>query len=114
METGARFFFQGRIYRSDRTCVWVEFTAQLEYGPDGSPLRLPGTVQDITERVHAAERERQVTAEAVAATAKFRAVFEQTPVFAGIMALDGTMIDANQLCLDACGYRAEDVLGRHF
>ncbi len=114
METGARFFFQGRIYRSDRTCVWVEFTAQLEYGPDGLPLRMLGTVQDITARVHAAERERQVTAEAVAATAKFRAVFEQTPVFAGIMALDGTIIDANQLCLDACGYRAEDVLGRHF
>lgn len=50
--------------------------------------------------------------EAIAATAKFRAVFEQTPVFAGIVALDGTVMDANQLCLTACGYRAEDVLGR--
>ncbi len=57
---------------------------------------------------------RQMTAEAVAATAKFRAVFEQTPVFAGIMALDGTILDANKLCLEACGYRAEEVLGRRF
>jgi PAS domain S-box-containing protein len=30
------------------------------------------------------------------------------------MALDGTVIDANQLCLEACGYRAEEVLGRLF
>ncbi len=70
--------------------------------------------RDITDRKRIEERERQMAAEAVAATAKFRAVFEQTPVFAGIMALDGTIMDANQLCLEACGYRAEDVLGRLF
>jgi PAS domain S-box-containing protein len=114
LETGARFFFQGRAFRTDGACVWVEFTAQLEPASKDSPLRLLGTVQDITERKRIEERERQMTAEAVAATAKFRAVFEQTPVFAGIVALDGTVMDANQLCLEACGYRGEDVLGRPF
>jgi len=57
---------------------------------------------------------KQMTAEAVAATAKFRAVFDQTTVFAGIMTLDGSVIDANRLSLEACGYRAEDVLGKPF
>ncbi len=70
--------------------------------------------RDVTESVQAEERERQITAGAVAATAKFRAVFEQTPVFAGIVALDGRVMEANRLSLDACGYRAEDVLGRPF
>src|SRR5450631_3880060 len=70
--------------------------------------------RDITDRKRIEERERQMAAEAVAATAKFRAVFEQTPVFAGIMALDGTIMDANQLCLEACGYRADEVIGRLF
>jgi PAS domain S-box-containing protein len=56
----------------------------------------------------------KMTAEATAATAKFRAVFEQTTVFAGIMTLDGTLIDINRLSLEACGYRAEDVLGKPF
>ena len=55
-----------------------------------------------------------MTAEAAAATAKFRAVFKQTTVFAGIMTLDGTVIDINRLSLEACGYRAEDVLGKMF
>lgn len=48
--TGARFFFQGRIYRKDRTLGWVELTGQLERGPDGAPRRMIGTLLDITER----------------------------------------------------------------
>jgi len=60
------------------------------------------------------EANRRSGAKASAATAKFRAVFEQTSVFAGIMTVDGVMIDANRLCLDVCGYRAEEVLGRPF
>src|SRR5579872_573076 len=59
-------------------------------------------------------QQRKLAAEAVAATTKFRAVFEQTTIFAGIMDLDGTMVDANRLCLDVCGYRAEEVLYKFF
>ncbi len=114
LESGARLFFQGRIHRKDKSVAWVELTGQVEHRADGSPLRVLGTVLDITERKQIEERERVMTVEAVAATAKFRAVFEQTPVFAGIMSLDGSVVDANQLCLEACGYRAEEVLGRVF
>jgi PAS domain S-box-containing protein len=70
--------------------------------------------RDITKQKHAEERERRITAEAIAANAKFRAFFEQTTVFAGIMTTDGVIVEANKLCLEACGYRAEDVLGRPF
>ena len=88
--------------------------AEHFYDAAGQPKRFDGLTLDITERKEIEERERQITAEAIAATAKFRAVFEQTPVFAGIMSLDGMVMDANRLCLDACGYRAEEVLGRPF
>ncbi len=103
-----------RITRFDGAERWMESTAQIFYSDQGKAVRIVGVSTDITERKRIEERERQMTAEAVAATAKFRAVFEQTPVFAGIMALDGTVLDANQLCLEACGYRAEEVLGRLF
>ena len=56
----------------------------------------------------------ELDAFAVAATAKFRAVFEQTYVFAGIMTTDGTLINANRVWLEIGGYKAEDVLGRPF
>ncbi|MFZ0564276.1 MAG: response regulator [Terriglobales bacterium] len=59
LETGNRFFFQGRVYRTDRTCIWVEFTGQVDRGGDGLPLRMLGTVQDITRRKQAEEMLRQ-------------------------------------------------------
>ena len=31
LETGARFFFQGRVFRGDGACIWVEFTAPLVF-----------------------------------------------------------------------------------
>jgi len=103
-----------RITRTDGQLRWMESTGQIFYDDHGEPTRIVGVSTDITDRKRIEDRERKMTAEAVAATAKFRAVFEQTPVFAGIMTLDGTVIDANQLSLQACGYRSEDVLGHRF
>jgi PAS domain S-box-containing protein len=59
VESGARFFFQGRVHRKDRSRIWVEFTGQVEYASNGNPLRLLGTVQDITERKQAEEAVRK-------------------------------------------------------
>ncbi|HEY8052896.1 MAG TPA: PAS domain S-box protein [Steroidobacteraceae bacterium] len=80
---------------------------------DGTTVQLAVT-RDISERKRAEERERQLMAESFAATAKFRAVFEQTSVFAGIMSNDGITLEVNKLCLDGCGYRADQVVGREF
>ncbi len=96
----------------------------IERGADDYLIK-PFSAREMLARVHThlelsrarkktEERERQMTAEALAATAKFRAVFDETPVFAGIMTVDGTVVDANRLCLEACGYRAEEVVGRPF
>ena len=53
-------------------------------------------------------------AEAAAANAKFRAFFEQGMNFAGVLALDGTVVEANRLCLDACGFTRDEVIGKPF
>jgi len=70
--------------------------------------------RDITEQKNAEERERRLLAEAATANNKFRAFFEQGPLFAGIMALNGTIIEANRLLLEACGYTKEQVVGKRF
>ncbi len=103
-----------RTLSPDGRQKWIRAMGRTFYDAKGNPKSFDGLTLDNTERKRAEERERQITAESVAATAKFRAVFEQTPVFAGIMAVDGTIIDANQLCLDACGYTSEQVLGKPF
>ena len=60
------------------------------------------------------ERERQLLLEVATANAQFRAFFEQGALFAGIMQVDGTLIEANRLSLEACGYTREEVIGKPF
>jgi PAS domain S-box-containing protein len=55
------------------------------------------------------EANRDITAAAI-----FKAVFNQSGVFAGIMDLRGFLLDANKLSLEGCGYEKEDVLNRPF
>jgi PAS domain S-box-containing protein len=58
--------------------------------------------------------DRKLAAEAVEANAKFRALFDQASQFAGIMTVDGTLIDANESSLQICGYTRDQVVGRPF
>ena len=72
----------------------------------------------MTRSLRASEaRYRQAATEAgraAEANAKFRAFFEQGTNFAGVLALDGTVVEANRLCLDGCGFTRQEVIGRPF
>jgi len=103
-----------RVTRADGTLRWIEALARILFDETGKPARIVGVSSDITERKKVEAREQHIKNEATAATAKFRAVFDQSSVFAAILSLDGTVIDANRLCLQVCGYTSEQVLGRLF
>ena len=100
--------------RKDGTLRNVSVTISPVKDANGRVTGASKVARDVTDQKLAQERERQISEEAVAAKAKFKALFEQTTVFAGIMTHDGVMIDANNLCLEVCGYTAEQVLGRPF
>lgn len=110
----APYDIEYRTVSTDGREKWIRALGRTFYDDAGRPKSFDGLTLDITAQKKVEERERQMTAEAVAATAKFQAVFEQTTVFAGIMSVDGVIMEANRMCLDACGYRAEDVVGKHF
>ncbi|MHB8605995.1 MAG: sensor histidine kinase [Thermoplasmatota archaeon] len=44
-----------RVRRLDGTVRWMRGRARMDYGPDGRPFRLFGTVQDVTEQQEAEE-----------------------------------------------------------
>jgi PAS domain S-box-containing protein len=112
--TKSLFELEHRVQRTDGTVGWTFSRAVPLLNAKSEITEWFGAASDITDRKRAEERERQITAEAIAANAKFRALFEQTNVFAGIMTKDGVVMEVNRACLDVCGYRAEEVLGRLF
>jgi len=106
--------FQTVRMRKDGTSLDVSLSISPIRDSDGRVIGASKVARDITAERRAEQALRQVTAEAIAATAKFRAVFEQTTVFAGIMTKEGVLVDANKLSLEACGYTADEVVGRPF
>src|SRR5215468_9490550 len=118
LQTATPFFFQGRIYRfPNRELRWIELNGRLQPARNGEPAKIVGVSADITLRKEAEERERDAVAAAVVAAeanAKFRTFFEQGAGVAGLLSLDGTVIEVNQLSLEACGFKREEVMGRKF
>jgi len=72
--------------------------------------KLQGVVvvaKDITERKKAEQRLKE-------SEERFRAIFNTTFQFTGLMTLDGTLIEANRAAVDFTGLKLEDVANRPF
>ncbi len=111
------FDHEFRIRLRDGKERWLYARGGIVRDASGKALRLHGASVDITERKRAEDQERRTMTASIATAevnAKFRTFFDQGSYFAGIMALDGTIIEANRLCLDACGFTRDEVIGRKF
>lgn len=89
--------------------VWLDLSVTISpiRDPSGQIVGASKVARDITLQKRAERCLRE-------SEAKFRAVFEQTTQFAGIMTKEGVLVEANKLCLEICGYRASEVLGKFF
>jgi PAS domain S-box-containing protein len=102
-----------RMHRDGRR-ILVSLTISPIRDDSGTVIGASKIVRDITERRRAEEREKQLLAEAAEANAKFHAFFEQGALFAGIMDVDGTLLDLNRLSWEACGFTREQAVGKPF
>jgi methyl-accepting chemotaxis protein len=90
-----------RRIRKDGSDVWLQASYNPIFDKRGQPLKVIKYATDITEQQH-----RQADSEGqLAAISKVQAIIE--------FELDGTIVRANDLFLNAVGYRADEVLGRH-
>lgn len=97
-----RYAMEYQTLRADGTIRILHDEAELVRDPSGSPVRMIGTVQDITERVMA-ERERMLLAAAV----------EQTSDAVLITDLAGAIEYVNPAFLRVSGYSREEVTGQN-
>jgi PAS domain S-box-containing protein len=102
-----RFEKEYRILRrNDGKERWVFGLGELEFDALGNPLRMIGTIQDITERRRAEEALR-------ASEAFLDSIIEQSPHSMWISDDKGVLIRMNQACRDLLHVRDEDVVGKY-
>jgi PAS domain S-box-containing protein len=96
-----------RIILSDGSIRWIAVRGNCFYDENGSPLRMVGVTTDITERkqteLSLQEREQ-----------RYRAIFDTTFQFMGLLTPEGILIEANQTALDFGGLTREEVLNCPF
>lgn len=101
------FHAQARLLRWDGEWRWIETWGRPRYGASGDYLGHLGTSVDVSDRV-AGEQ-------AVRSGARFlRRLIDNLFAFVGVLAPDGTLLEANQAPLDAAGISSDDVIGRKF
>ncbi|MEX5541034.1 putative bifunctional diguanylate cyclase/phosphodiesterase [Pseudomonas poae] len=94
-----------RVPLEDGSARYLESRARLYRDEQGAPLRMAGTLLDITDQV---EREQQLTA----SEEKFASVFHASPNAISITERDtGRYVEVNDGFCRLTGYRAEEAIG---
>ena len=94
------------VVRKDGEHLVCELSVARVDMPGGSPLFI-GSFRDVSAR-RAAE---QALADS---ERRFRAIFDSSYQFMGLLKIDGTVLEVNQTAMDAVGVKREDVIGRKF
>ena len=108
MVEGARDHFQVtyRVQYADQQVHFLESTAKLYRDSDGEPLRMAGTLIDISERV---VRERRLKA----SEEKFSTLFQASPDPVCVSRIrDGVFIEINDSFSQVFGWKPEELVGR--
>ena len=97
-----------RVFQKGGAIRWVlDRGVVIEKDTAGNPLKIIGTHTDITERKNIEEN-------IIANERKFRAIFNSTFQFMGLMTTEGILIEANKTATDFFGLPKEEVLGMNF
>ncbi|MCP4398620.1 MAG: PAS domain S-box protein, partial [bacterium] len=95
------------IVRPDGTERFVQGEVTLFSDNDGQPVKMLGTMLDITERKRNEEALQQ-------SEEKFAKAFHSNPAIVGMNDLEtGELIEVNQTFYDKLGFTPEEVIGKH-
>ncbi len=96
------FHKEFRVVWPDGSTYWIAAAGEFHYSDDGKPLRMSGTVRDITDQRHNEETLR-----------KLSLAVEQTGESIAITNLDARLEYVNTAFLRITGYTREEVLGQN-
>jgi diguanylate cyclase (GGDEF)-like protein/PAS domain S-box-containing protein len=98
--------FEFEMYRvATGERIWVSENARTVYDDDGTVRYFEGTIVDISSRVR---KDRELAR----SEARFRTLYQNTPVMLFSTDGDGLIIDINEYWLTQLGYVRDEVIGR--
>ena len=107
-ETGEPYEIEHRIVRQDTGEVRIVHSRGLvEMDSNGKPKAMVGAVQDITNL-------KQAHNLLVESEARFRSLFENSPVAYQSLNEEGCYIDVNERLSELLGYERSEILGKNF
>lgn len=96
-----------RFNHKDGSLRWISATYTSRYVEDAQCWIVTGTNFDISDRKQIEESLRQ-------SEERFRAIFDLTFQFVGLLTPEGTILEANQTALSFAGLQLSDVVNRPF
>lgn len=97
-----------RVLCKDGSYKWILDRGRvMTRTADGAPARVVGTHTDVS-------RERFLAEVAAQASTRYRAIFNSTFQFIGLLSPEGVLLEANDTALNFAGIRPEDVIGKPF
>lgn len=106
IETHTDLVSEYRVIHSDGETRWIRATGRVTY--DGSkPLRMTGICLDITESKLAAT-------EIIASEARYRQLYEQSPLPYQSLDRNGIILEVNQAWLKTLKYSRDEVIDKYF
>lgn len=101
------FQLEYRLRRHDGSYGWIYGVGIPRFADDQSFEGYIGYCLDITDRIRTADAMK-------ASERRFRAIFNSTFQFIGLLSPDGILLEANQAALDFAGLKEKDVIGQPF
>lgn len=106
LDTGQELIEEYLMKRKDGSPIWVEDHGRYVYAEDGSILYHEGMVRDITDRKIAEKIHRE-------SEARFKAIFEDSPIMIFVIATDGTVVSLNSVAEQQLQYTKEELTGKN-
>ncbi|MFA4824784.1 MAG: PAS domain S-box protein [Methanoregula sp.] len=99
--------YEVTLKQKDGTPITVSTSSHINYGPGGTPAGVEGILRDISARKRAEDALRE-------SERKYRAIFDQTYQFTGLLTPEGRILEANRSSLEFIGLQESDVAGKLF
>ena len=96
-----------RLVRPDGDVRWVHGRRRALYDANNRPLRMSGTLQDITGRVAAEHALRD-------AEERFRRSFDEAPIGMALVSLEGRWMKVNDALMEIVGYPRSELMALRF